>query len=83
MSTAAWILGLAATATASPQLGGDCHYCHGLEQPEAMSILGFDEEVEIESEDGLSVTKVKVFEVEPGGEVDFEFDVNNPGQPVF
>jgi PEP-CTERM motif-containing protein len=68
------LLGFAATAVtqATPQLGGDCHYCHQGEQPDALEITGFDEVVD----------DLKVFDIAPGGSVDMVIDVNNPVQPT-
>lgn len=73
MAVGWWAAGLSTLVQASPQLGGDCHYCHGLEQPDAMTLTG---ETEV-------IDEMQIFEVEPGGEVDFGIDVNNPGNPVF
>jgi len=73
LATALLALAPAGIVQASPQFGGDCHYCHTSEQPDALAITGYTEIL-----DGL-----KVFDVEPGGSVDFGLDVNNPGAPTF
>lgn len=67
------VLGVARLADAKPQYGGQCSYCHDGEQPAAFTITGETAEV-----DG-----VKLFEIERGGQIDFGFDVNNPGDPVY
>lgn len=63
------LIGMSNYAEARPHYGGECRYCHSESQPDAMTITG-----ETSILDGL-----KMFEVEPGGSVDFGFDVTDPG----
>ena len=67
------VINTCSVAQASPQLGGDCHYCHQDDQPDALALTGYDEILD----------EIKVFDVEPGGSVDLGIAVVDPGQPEF
>ncbi len=67
------VIGMTDMAQASPHYGAECTYCHTADQPGALTLTGYT---------GM-LDDLKVFEVEPGGEVDIEINVSNPGDPPF
>ncbi len=67
------VIGMTDMAQASPHYGAECSYCHSADQPGALTLTG---------ETGIS-NELKVFEVEPGGQVDIGINVSNPGMPTF
>ncbi len=71
MAVGLMVLGAVRLADASPQYGGECSYCHNGDDSAAFTITG----------ETAVVDGVKLFEVERGGQVDFGFDVDNPGVP--